>query len=423
MGYLDDTGLAHFWARLKETIALKQNLLTGTEGQFVGFDAGGNPVAVEAPGGQSPYDYASEAGYTGTEEQFRSALANLRALPFVRVYGAEWSGTTSPAWSRTGDAEGLPDPVPSLEGGEGSSPFDEIYPWKGIRRVTDSVAGELVEIPKFWYRLTADGNKLRVEIANQPVEGFVISPAHMDRGDGKGERNVVYIGRYHCGSDYTSQSGVTPQNNLTRTDARDSIHALGSTVWQCDFAMRFTIWLLYLVEFANWNSQSCIGRGCGTKSLGVMGYTDSMAYHTGTMQASRSSYGFGTQYRYIEGLWDNVYDWLDGSYNNEEGLHLILKPADFSDTDGGTLVGLPNGRFPMAFAVSDGAGFPMFYPIDAGGSATKGMTDIWYFYAANNCLLAGGEYYTSTESGLFCISCNSPTTARANIGCRLQKLP
>ena len=100
-----------------------------------------------------------------------------------------------------------------------------------------------------------------------------------------------------------------------------------------------TIWMLYLVEFADWNSQKTIGKGCGNNSATEnMGYTDSMPYHTGTTLASRDSYGLGTQYRYIEGLWDNVYDWGDGCYYNSNGLNIINTPSSFSDNSGGIAV-------------------------------------------------------------------------------------
>ena len=71
--------------------------------------------------------------------------------------------------------------------------------------------------------------------------------------------------------------------------------------------------MLFLVEFADWNGER-IGRGCSTSNSKMNnGQTDAMGYHTGTTAASRDSYGF-TQYRNIEGWWDNVYDWMDGCY-------------------------------------------------------------------------------------------------------------
>lgn len=178
--------------------------------------------------------------------------------------------------------------------------------------------------------------------------GFPCLPGPRDRGDGKGERNTVYIGRYHCHtSNWKSQSGGKPKADITRSAARSGIHGLGGTIWQSDIQIRMTIWMLYLVEFADWNSQKTIGKGCGDNSApGNMGYTDSMPYHTGTTQNSRDSYGLGTQYRNIEGLWDNVYDWGDGCYYNSAGLNIIMNPNQFSDTSGGTAVGVPVGGWP-----------------------------------------------------------------------------
>ena len=103
----------------------------------------------------------------------------------------------------------------------------------------------------------------------------------------------MYIGRYHCHtSNWKSQSGGKPKADITRSAARSGIHGLGGTIWQSDIQIRMTIWMLYLVEFADWNSQKTIGKGCGDNSAtGNMGYTDSMPYHTGTTQNSRDSYG------------------------------------------------------------------------------------------------------------------------------------
>ena len=223
---------------------------------------------------------------------------------------------------------------------------------------TDGAAGALVAIPKFWFKWTKTGNRLKLQIADKATPGFYVSPAHANRGDGKGERETVYIGRYHCHtSNWKSQSGGKPKADITRSAARSGIHGLGATIWQSDIQIRMTLWMLYLVEFADWNSQKTIGKGCGDNSnTGNMGYTDSMPYHTGTTQNSRDTYGLGTQYRNIEGLWDNVYDWGDGCYYNSAGLNIIMNPNNFSDSSGGTAVGVPTSGWPSAFAVATATG-------------------------------------------------------------------
>ena len=293
-------------------------------------------------------------------------------------------------------------------------------------RVTDAVAGELVAIPKFWYKWTKSGSGLKLQIADKETDGFHVSPAHADRGDGKGERDIVYIGRYHCNTNnYKSQSGVKPKANITRSTARTSIHNLGSNIWQSDIQMRMTIWMLYLVEFADWNSQKTIGKGCGNNSATEnMGYTDSMPYHTGTTLASRDSYGLGTQYRYIEGPWDNVFDWGDGCYYNSNGLNIINTPSSFSDNSGGTAVGVPSSGWPSAFTVATVAGLEwVIYPTASGGSETTYSADYWFFDASYPCLFFGGNYDQGGNRGLFYVSYTGASYSYAYIGCRLQKLP
>lgn len=231
---------------------------------------------------------------------------------------------------------------------------------------------------------------------------------------------------YHCNTNnYKSQSGVKPKANITRSTARTSIHNLGSNIWQSDIQMRMTIWMLYLVEFADWNSQKTIGKGCGNNSATEnMGYTDSMPYHTGTTLASRDSYGLGTQYRYIEGLWDNVYDWGDGCYYNSNGLNIINTPSSFSDNSGGTAVGVPSSGWPSAFTVATVAGLEwVIYPTASGGSETTYSADYWSFGASSPCLFFGGYYSQGGDRGLFYVGYGSASYSGAYIGCRLQKLP
>lgn len=347
----------------------------------------------------------------------------VKVTDMVHIYGASWDGTSTTKWTRTDDAAGFTDPVPAISNGNGSSPFDKLQPWAGMVK-SERTGGTMVAIPKFWYKLTQNGAGMKIQIADKETSGYSVSPAHMDRGDGKGERDVVYIGRYHCAtSTYKSTTGVAQACSMTRSAARTSIHNLGSNIWQSDFALRFTLWLLYIVEFADWNSQAKIGYGCSAGgSKANNGQTDSMGYHTGTTAASRTTYGY-TQYRYIEGLWDNVYDWCDGCYNNSNGLNIILNPNNFSDSANGTSVGTPSSGYPSAFSVKTAGGFPMFIPSAASGDDSTYSCDYWDFYASYPCVCVGGSCNRNTNRGLFYVSYYSASNASADVGCRLQELP
>ena len=370
---------------------------------------------------------ASKGGSVGTTVSVNVDAVKIYAVTAstYKVYGAEWDGSSTVSWTRTDAAAGFTDPVPYVSGAtEYGSPFDNIQPWAGMVK-TERHGGTMVAIPKFYYKLTQNGPGMKIQISIGHHDGFQVSPAHMDRGDGKGERDVVYVARYHCAaSDYKSKTGETPKADITRSKARADIHAIGENIWQSDFATRFTIWLLYLVEFANWNSQNTIGCGCSPEgSVVAMGYTDTMPYHTGTDWASREEYG-GTQYRNIEGLWDNVRDWCDGCYNNENGFNIVLNPADFSDTENGVTVGttLLSG-VPSEFTVSDAAGFAMFYGSNRGGSTETYSCDGWYFAASDPCVCVGGHYYQNASFGLFYVYHCSVDYSYSSIGCRLLELP
>ena len=344
--------------------------------------------------------------------------------PSTHIYGVEWDWTSSGPTKgvRTDDAADFSDPSPAVSNGTGSSPFDNLYPWSGMVKETRS-GGVMVKEPKYWYKWTKTGKKLKLQIADGPVEGFHVDPVNMDRGDGLGELDFSYIGRYHCGSDYKSSTNVAQKVNITRSTARSGIHNLGSYIWQMDFAQMWYVGMLFLVEFADWNGER-IGKGCSAnKSKENNGRTDAMQYHTGTTAANRNSYGF-TQYRNVEGWWDNVYDWLDGCYYNNNGLNVIKNPNQFSDSANGVLVGKPVGGYPSDFTIptQDGLEWALF-PCAAAGSTTTYVPDYWFFDGGYPCLHHGGSYNQYRYHGPFYVSYYSASGQYSSFGCRLQERP
>ena len=415
-----------------------QIIVTAPTGSTVTAALGGKIYTAQEQSGKWTINVRGYGTYTvtatlGGQKATTTVVVNtvkqyLIALEYSTIYGVEWDGSTpySQVWSRTDLSAEFADPVPYVKGQSSyGSPFDKIMPWSGMVRVSDSVAGELVAIPKFWFKWTKSGSRLKLQISNKPVPGFYVSPAHADRGDGKGERNIVYIGRYHCADDWKSKTRVMPKASITRSAARTGIHGLGETIWQSDIQLRMTIWMLYLVEFANWDSQKVIGKGCGNnKNTESMGYTDSMPYHTGTTQTSRDTFGLGTQYRHIEGLWDNVIDWGDGGYCNSEGLNIIMNPSKFSDTTGGVVVGVPSNGVPVDFSIATKSGLEWcIYPVKSYGEGA-GTTDYWFFNTFNNPCMGFGAFFEGSETdGLFAVRVEKVTAEYASFGCRLQKLP
>ena len=362
------------------------------------------------------------ANYTAPSDETIAVTAQ-----FVTIYGVQWDGSSTTVWSRTDASALFTNPTPAVNNGNGSSPFDTLMPWSGMERVTDAEGGTLVKIPKFYYKWTVSGASLKLQIADGPATGFSVAPAFMDRGDGAGERDLVYVGAYHCASTFKSTTGVKPHANITRDAFRTGISNLGTKIWQWDYAMLETIWMLYLVEYADWNSQAVIGYGCGNNSeTENMGSTDAMTYHTGTNAANRTTYGH-VRYRYIEDLWGNVYDWCDGIYFSGADVYAIKNPASFSDTTGGTKVGtrLTSSNYISAFAKSSATGFDWFiYPSAVAGTESTYVCDYCYYGASGVVLFVGGSYGQNQGRGLFCLYGNNAASyAGASIGSRLMKLP
>ena len=384
--------------------------------------------------------------------------------PTIKIYGAEWTNNTeSPVWTRTDDAVGFADPQPAVAGGTGSSPFDNIMPWSGMVRDSITNLGEFVAIPKFYYKITSykkDGASemtFKLQISDQQFDGSHVSPAHMDRGDGTGEKDVIYVGRYlsNLSDDgwFKSTTNVLPTTNLTYSETI-SDHIEINLEYLMDYATFVTIQMLYLVEFANWNSQAMIGYGCGNgSSVERTGSTDTMQYHTGTMQASRTTYGVGVQYRYIEDLWANVQCWLGGIYFiNDSKYKLYVSLATSYDnfknndfvSDKFTYVNT-NYSETTPYIVTNKLSQSVVTGFDwvlSPLTTINDETDNAYInkYICDSislggpsgtkmAMLSGGEFSATTENnagqlyGLFSLNVNDLTSSSAYVGCRSIMIP
>ncbi len=344
---------------------------------------------------------------------------------FVRIYGVTWDGSSTTALTRTDDAALFSDPVPAVGTGSGSSPFDSCLPWSGMTKVTDG-NNVLVAIPKFWVKVTH--SPFKVQITDQATDGFQVSPAHRDRGDGVGERDVVYIGRYECNSSYYSKTGQAPKVSTALATFRSGIKALGTGYYQADYALQLTLFYLYLVEFADWNSQSKIGRG-NVDSGAVIntGGTDSMTYHTG--RAAGTDGNVAIQYRNIENLWGNVLEWRDGIIFYGAGMCTYNNPENFADTYNNTGATVRSNTGPTSSGWIKAWGYDttdnsFIYPSTVGGSDTTYVPDSCDYNSGVVGLYVGGYYYSGTNAGLFYLGgYDAPSLTSSVLGSRLQKLP
>lgn len=366
------------------------------------------------------------------------------------IYGVQTNGIGSSYYrmDRTDAAIGFRDPSPQLQPSAnnwtgGFSPFDDIMPWAGMVLVEDAEAGTLVEIPKYWYKWTRNINNqqwnMKLQIANYPAEGFYVSPAHADRGDGAGERDVVYVGSFLCLEDYKSTQGSPVVLRPSIANARANIHSLGSDIWQWDIAMYWTIVMLFLVEYRQWNDISTLGHSATNNSGGRgTGGAASAPYHT-AHNSSSTSYTGPTKYRNINDLCGPYAQFVDGVYlrlpysgATYKEIYCIKNPSDFG-TSTGTYVGSTTGRrqFSEQYYIdsytdpSDVNGFE--YAMFPAGPGTKTTSQIrtcaWFGNEGNGSYMTiGDDAQTSTTNQKNMLSMNIGASP-VYTSCRLMKLP
>lgn len=329
------------------------------------------------------------------------------------------------------------EPVAGVGTSTGASPFDSYTPfnkmreWNVMNQAITSKRGDpafsrgldtVVFVPYFWYRVYQDGTKTYYYLADTAgMPGMQLHP-----GSGK------CIGKYQTSSGYVSTTSSTPLVNVTREAARAGSRAKGTKWCQNYFAVYSAVCWLYLIEFADWDSQARIGRGYvdgdrGDSGAINTGGCDAMTYHTG--RAAGTDGKTAVQYRGIENLWGNVWEWVDGANFQARAMYECHDPTKFADdtVTGYTDVGLSlpdSNGYISKLGVSNEVPWAMPIPVEATGSETTKIPDYVNSGTQNRVLITGGGWISAPNAGLFSFNAFFYSTGSANdVGSRLCYLP
>lgn len=364
-------------------------------------------------------------------------------MGYLTIEGVCWNyGNSSTACTRLTSANDpnnlvnidiATDPSPAVGGDSGSSPFDSYMPWRRMEEYnvvsgkigpkfgedgfTRSDADVVVFIPEFYYKIIDDaaGKKRYFYIANKEKSGFEKHP-----GSGR------YVGRYNTDSNSTSCTGKAPMVSIIRATARNNAKNKGACWYEYDYASWCAIGLLYIVEYADWDSQSKIGRGNISSSAAISsGGTDSMIFHTG--RASGTDGTTAVQYRHIENPWGNVFDWVDGVNFSNDTVYVCTDPTKYADdtstgyTNAGTRA--TSGGYINALGASTTAPWAI-YSSSTGGSDTTYIPDYSWYSSGWPVLFAGGCWNTGSNAGLFCFfGYYGSSYSDGGVGARLLFIP
>ena len=213
-----------------------------------------------------------------TETELQEAIEEVEEIieeavsSKCNVYGVKRkvNDNTSAAWTRIYDSEDLTANA-THDGSEVENDFDDLYPWSDIisynydveNKVINAYYGDatytedgsngevLTKIPEFyWKRYVEDGYEY-ILIADYAKAGF-------------NKSEEFSIGRYDACIDddgaLHSYSGYSPSVDLSLTAHRTAAKLLSDEFCLLDYHY-FLITMLYLVEYANNNSQLMLGNG------------------------------------------------------------------------------------------------------------------------------------------------------------------
>ena len=333
----------------------------------------------------------------------------------------------------------------------------------------------MVEQPAFYYKVVplktqpiTDGYgqnlmKARYYISDQPRAGFKLHPAFKDH-TGK-TRQKVYVSAYESSifdsseskylkldeqiADFNADklssianakpaSGVT--QNLTRENARKLANNRGQGWHQQSLSTSSMSQLLFIIEYATFNSQGALGAGFDTDPNDNL--TSARAKNTGSTQTLGNKSGsVGVEgvifpsYRGEENLWGNIYTVMDGftlegkGKNNgwyalgdyrENGIDGSYKPFGFT-------IAKANG-FVKYFGYSEEADFT-FIPGGTNDGANSALPVGDYFHQSNaldGFILTrlGGDWSIGVNAGIFCWGLYTTFSYRSRgIGARLVYAP
>ena len=301
--------------------------------------------------------------------------------------------------------------------------------------VLDGTDGQvMVEIPKFWYKHSYASTTHTWEICDIAKAGYSVHPAFMSDAT---ELDYIYVGAYEAilydysasvYKDYASGDTITPAEdilssvtgkkpvtNYTRANGRAMANRRGTGWTGMLYDVYSAVQLLYLIEYASFNSQTMIGSGISNVTdwstynnyypIAPSGNSNSIGNASGNTAGSTSCATESTKYmsyRGIENFFGHIWKWLDGINTNNNRSYICNNIANLADdtssnyTDIGTNNINSNGYQATLLNIARG-----FLPASIGADSGTKITDYYYQSTGWRVALSGGSSGAGLEDGFF----------------------
>jgi hypothetical protein len=323
--------------------------------------------------------------------------------------------------------------------------------------LTGADGNVMVEIPKFSFSRTLAAGNTTWEIVFGTREGYTLHPAFFKAGVEVSHRYVsAYDACYLDATDslyksgtnlddatstldlsndkLSSVSGIHPLVGATRNECSMLAANNGSGWVQLDFNLWSAIQILYIVEYANFNSQATLGSGNTDGSYVASSSSQADSPHiiagaTNNLGNNSTDLATGTgfvSYRGIENLYGNCSTWTNGINVNIGTAGTVYVASDYRNFADDTLINYD--LITSAFETTDGfirnllqTGAYFLSSINLTATSITYVTD--YHFASTSLLqivCVGGDASAAGGAGILGISSNKlSSSADRKIGCRL----
>lgn len=261
------------------------SVLVKHEGQWISTDE----VQIDPETGEvaaSAYKVTDGGGayrIPVTDANGNLAWTDLIAVMSLQPYGVMWNESTD-TYIRIGKTAGepvsqsLPDTALPIHANLKRcvindagvvqyylDPSDSTKKADGTNAALNGTDGQVVvDIPAFYHRYTYSAPWHLWEVSQVPLTGFSIHPAFVKNGVHVTHRYIGAYEAYNSGGTLASISGLLPTVSQTRSTFRSQAASRGAGWHQLDFNLASVIQLLYLIEYADFDSQAMIGAGVTT---------------------------------------------------------------------------------------------------------------------------------------------------------------
>jgi len=376
--------------------------------------------------------------YTKTEidETINKILGNKK------IYGIRRElESLSTEWERLEDAVGLVANA-THDGIEVTNDFDNLYPWSDIitynynveeQKITayygdptfkfDGSNGEVMtRFPEFWYKREQKDGYEYIYIADYEAKGFIKS-------------ETFSLSRYLASGDETrlhSKNGEQALRNTSAEKYREYSTSIGSG-WRCLDIWHWSILqLLYLVEYADYDSQKQLGEGYSNmeskpnnfKDFNELGGCDTLGMKSGCVNND----GFHSViYRGIEDIYGSAHQFCDGIIIQEGQIYVYDNPENYTSDINNEICyrvnyNLPSGNSTFLKKLGWDNNKPTIQlPIEVGGSVNTYIPDKYFNTTINDktLLWCGGSYFQKTGNGLWYTYMRPYSVNGVGYACRL----